>query len=169
MHANRRDYGFTIIELSVTMVLAGILTATATWSFANYQRSTDHSDTATEVRAALRNAGGRALSEGRTYCIHFQPATRTYTTYRSNCTVAANRVATAQTASGKINLAAVAFPAPAVAIPNQTTACPQANACAYFYPRGNATAGTLDVTRSSGGAKTYRITVEGLTSRVSIT
>jgi hypothetical protein len=37
---------------------------------------------------------------------------------------------------------------------------------ATFYPRGSATPGTIDVTRDDRD-KTYRITLEGLTARVS--
>ena len=168
MHAQRGDHGVTLVELMAAIALAGILTATATWTFANYLRTTQHRDTGVEVRAALRSAAERALSEGRTYCIYFDAATGTYSTYRSDCTVAANKVATATTGASTVHFTAVAFTPPSAAVPNQTTACPKPKACAYFYPRGTAIPGVLDITRSSGGTKAYRITVEGLTSRVSL-
>jgi hypothetical protein len=50
-------------------------------------------------------------------------------------------------------------------VTGQSTACPGSNSCAYFYPRGTALAGNLNVSRSG---KTYSIHVERLTSRVSM-
>jgi len=164
---HRRDEGFTLIELMVTIVLASILMATAVWSFNSYLRASQHSGSATEVRSVLRNASERALSEGRTYCVYFEPPTRSYTVYRSRCDVATNSITRFETAGPAIVLANVAFPPPSPAIPNQVTACPAAGACAYFYPRGTAVAGTLEI-RRTGSLKVYTISVEGLTSRVTL-
>jgi hypothetical protein len=120
--------------------------------------------TANGVRRALRNASESSLSQGRTYCVLFTATT--WTVYKSDCTVSANKSSGPfQVNDTSITLSSVSFPAPASAVPNQTTACPQAGKCAYFYPRGTALPGTVQVTRSS---KTYTISVEGLTSRVSM-
>lgn len=162
-----REQGFTMIELMVTISLAGILMVTATWTFLAYLNSSREQNTAVEIRAALRNTGERALSEGRTYCVYFDSGNRTYTTYRSDCTIAANAVAPATTDATNVGLASISFPPPTTAIPNQRTACLVTNACAYFYPRGTALAGSLSVTRT-GSSRTYQISVEGLTSRVSL-
>lgn len=148
------------------MVLGGLVMSTATWSFVGYQRAHEQQSTATSVTSALRNTAERALSEGRTYCVYLNAGAGSFDTYRQDCTDPTRRVARAATDSSRVALASVAFPAPATAIPNQSTACPATGACAYFYPRGNALAGTVNVTRS-GSAKVYTVTVEGLTARVS--
>jgi prepilin-type N-terminal cleavage/methylation domain-containing protein len=161
-----RDRGFTLVELLVTISLAGILMSTATWTFLNYQRAHEQKSTAVELTSTLRNAAERALSEGRTYCVYVNVSANTYDTYRQDCTVPAKRVSRATTDSNRVKVASPAFPAPAVPLLTQGSACPVAGACAYFYPRGNALAGSLRVTRV-GSSKVFTVTVEGLTSRVS--
>jgi hypothetical protein len=80
--------------------------------------------------------------------------------------VAADRVGgSQQVADPSITLSSFSFTPPAATIPGQATSCPTANGCAYFYPRGTALGGGLQVTRTG---KTYTISVEGLTSRVSM-
>jgi prepilin-type N-terminal cleavage/methylation domain-containing protein len=163
VHHARRDDGFTMLELLVTMLLGSILMATAVWGIHRYMVVERHSGTASDVRSTLRNAGERALSEGRAYCVYF--TSTTYTLYRYDCTVAADKVRGPMKAQDPtITFTSVSFPAPAVVNPSQTSACPAAGACAYFYPRGTALAGSLAVSRPG---KAYTITVEGLTARVS--
>ncbi|MDP9239995.1 MAG: prepilin-type N-terminal cleavage/methylation domain-containing protein [Actinomycetota bacterium] len=167
MRPQRRPDGFSLIEVLTSIVIAGILLATVSMSFARYLRSTQQSNTATEIRAELRNAAERSLSEGRTYCVYFNTAARTYATYRSDCTVSANRVTLARPGSTLVTVSAVNFTPPSPAVPNQASSCPTLNACAYFYPRGNGVPGSVTITRS-GSSKIYTVSVEGLTSRVSI-
>lgn len=162
------DDGVTLVELLMTMVVAGLLMATAAWTFIGYQRAHEERSTAIRLTSTLRNAAERALSEGRTYCVYVNASTRTFDTYRQDCTDSTKRVARASTDSSRVGLSSVAFPAPATAVPNQSTQCSTGGACAYFYPRGNAVAGTAQVTRL-GSPKTYTVSVEGLTSRVSRT
>jgi type II secretion system protein H len=158
--------GFTLVEMLVVMVIAGLIMSTAAWSFLSYQRAHEQNSTAMEVTSTMRNAAERSLSEGRTYCVYFNTTTQTYDTYRQDCTDTTKRVSRAKPDSSRVLLATPAFPAPSPAIVNQVTPCPVAGRCAYFYPRGTALAGTVKVTRT-GSAKAYTITVEGLTSRVS--
>ena len=160
--------GFTLLEMLVVMSIAGLILATATWSFLGYQKAHEQQSTALSVTSTMRNAAERALSEGRTYCVYIDTASQTYDTYRQDCTNAAMRVGVAKPDSSRVRLASAAFPAPSPAIVNQGTACPVAGRCAYFYPRGTALAGTATVTRL-GSSKVFTITVEGLTSRVSQT
>lgn len=160
------DDGATLIELIVTIVLGSILMATAAWTFVGYQRAHEERSTTTRLVSTLRNAAERSLSEGRTYCVYINTSTRTFDTYRQDCTDSSKRVTRAKADSSRVGLTSVSFPAPATAIANQATTCSTAGACVYFYPRGNAMAGSARVTRT-GSSKVYTVTVEGLTSRVS--
>lgn len=158
------DGGFTLIELIVTISLASILMTIGILAMRNFLMSNREASTARDVRSALRNASESSLSQGRTYCVYFTATT--WTVYKSDCTVAANKVSGPNAVDDpSITLGSISFVAPGTPVPNQTTACPTASKCAYFYPRGTALAGSLRVVR---GGKTYTISVEGLTSRVSM-
>jgi prepilin-type N-terminal cleavage/methylation domain-containing protein len=164
--AGRRpdDAGVTLIELIVTISLASILMTIGILAMHGYLLSNREAGTARDIRSALRSASENSLSQGRTYCVDFTATT--WTVYKSSCTVAANKTAGPYTVDDpSITLTSISFVAPGTPVPNQTTACPDASHCAYFYPRGTALAGSLVVSRSS---KTYTISVEGLTSRVSM-
>jgi prepilin-type N-terminal cleavage/methylation domain-containing protein len=160
----RSDSGFTLIELIVTITLASILMTIGMFAMRNFLISNREAGTANGIRSALRNASENSLSQGRTYCVYFTATT--WTVYKSDCTVAGNKVSGPfQVDDPSITLTSVSFLAPSPAIPNQTTACPNANSCAYFYPRGTALPGSVQITRPG---KAYTIDVEGLTSRVSM-
>lgn len=159
-----KDTGMTMIETVVTLAIASVLMAIGFVAVRNFLVASREQGTAEQIRSALRNAEEQALSQGRTYCVYF--TSTTWTTYKSDCTVPADKTSgPSQVADPSIQLGGVAFPAPNPAVPNQTTTCPVAGSCAYFYPRGTALAGTLSVVRTG---KTYTLTVEGLTGRVSL-
>src|SRR3954451_19255782 len=106
----------------------------------SYLISNRQSSTAQSIRSALRSAGERAISEGRTYCVYFTATT--WTVYRSDCTVAANKTGGPETVfDPSITLSSIVFPVPATPLPGQSSACPASQRCAYFSPRGNALAG----------------------------
>jgi prepilin-type N-terminal cleavage/methylation domain-containing protein len=158
------DGGFTLIELLTAMVLAGILMTLGLFALRGYLLASRESGTASDIRSVLRLAAERSLSEGRTYCVSFTATT--WALYKADCTVSTNKVnGPWSVPDSRISLANVSFPAPSSAVPGQATACSAASSCAYFYPRGTALAGSLLVTRSG---KTYTISVEGLTARVSV-
>jgi prepilin-type N-terminal cleavage/methylation domain-containing protein len=158
------DRGFTLIESIFTMAIAAILMAIAIWGMRSYLNASQEQNTATQIQSTLRNADDRSLAEGRTYCVLF--TSTSWTTYVHDCTVSTNKVGATQKVGDSSDSLAASFPVPVGMDPSETTNCPVANQCAYFYPRGNALAGTLTVTRS-GSSKTYTITVVGLTGRVS--
>jgi prepilin-type N-terminal cleavage/methylation domain-containing protein len=158
------DSGFTLIEMIVAIALMSIVMGLGILAMRSFLISNRESGTAFGIRSALRNASELSVSEGRTYCVSFTATT--WTTYQSDCTVAADRVGGSQQVTDpSITLSSFSFAAPATAIPGQTTSCPTTNRCAYFYPRGTALGGGLQVVRTG---KTYTISVEGLTSRVSM-
>jgi len=148
----------------VTMALAAILMTIGILAMKNYLISNRQASTADGIRSALRAAGEQSLSEGRTYCVYFTATT--WAVYKADCTVAANKTNGPETVNDpSITLTSISFTPPATPVPGQATACPTANRCAYFYPRGTALRGSLQVVR---GSKTYTVSVEGLTSRVSL-
>ena len=162
--ADCRDAGITLIELVVTISLATILMTIGILAMKSYLLSNRQANTADGIRSALRGAGEQSLSEGRTYCVYFTATT--WTVYRADCTVAANRTGgTQQVQDPSITLTSITFTPPATPVPGQATACPVAGKCAYFYPRGTALKGSLQIVR---GTKAYTVSVEGLTSRVSL-
>ena len=159
-----RDAGMTLMELLVAIALASILMCIGILAMRSFLMSNRQANTAQDIRSALRAASERALSEGKTYCVYF--TSTTWTTYKSDCTVSGNKTGGInQVDDGSITLSSISFPAPATPVPNQTTACPTTSHCAYFYPRGTGLGGGVRVVR---GSKTYTISVEGLTSRVSL-
>jgi len=158
------DAGITLIELIVTIVLASIAMSIGVLAMRNFLLSSREASTAQDIRSTLRSASENSLSQGRTFCVSFTATT--WAVYKSDCTVAANKTAGPYTVDDpSITLSSVSFVAPGTPVPGQSTACPNASQCAYFYPRGTALAGNVVVSR---GSKTYTISVEGLTSRVSM-
>jgi prepilin-type N-terminal cleavage/methylation domain-containing protein len=161
LRVDRRDEGFTLVELLVTMIIAGVLTAIGMFTFANYLKVSQQRGSAREVVSLFRTASERAISEGRTYCVDIAADGRSTTMYRYACDGAATSVASGRTKtqSPKVTLSAtVSYPAP-------TPACPSGDKCVYFYPRGTATPTTVTVL-SSVRSRVYTVTVEGLTARV---
>lgn len=158
MHPQRQraDRGFTVIELVVTMLVASIMMSIGLFTFTRWQNASQQRGSAQALVSALRNAAERSVSEGRTYCVDFPAAsTRSFTVYRVTCGTGTLANGGASTASTKVRFA------PAVT----STPCPASHKCIYFYPRGTATAATVDVT-STARSQVYTIHVEGLTARV---
>ena len=154
--ARPADYGFTLVELMVTMLIASTLMSIGAFGFTNWQHTSQQRGTAQELVSALRNTAVRSVSEGRTYCVDFDSAAaQSYSVYRVSCSTGTLAGGGARTASTKVSLTT-----------NVTsTPCLAGHKCIYFYPRGTASPATVNVT-SSARSKVYTITVEGLTARV---
>lgn len=158
------DGGFTLLELLTAMTIFGILSSIAVMGLRSYQAAADESASARNVVFAFRNAAEQAQSEGRTYCVSFD-TTKTWSVWRYSCdpsVAGALRVSVNNSVQGNSAfLSGITLSAPA----GMVSGCPApAVACAYFYPRGNSSSGTVSVGRTNG-TKTYTVKLEGLTSR----
>ena len=167
-HSRHGDQGFTLVELMVTMSIAGVLASISAFGFVNYRYTSQEQGSSQELVSTLRSASEQAISEGRTYCVDLQnasPATgnRTFSTWRYSCGGAGSSQSggSRTTQSPDISFSAT------VTNPATPSPCPAAHACLYFYPRGTALPATVTVA-SSKRSKTYAIHVEGLTARVYI-
>lgn len=166
-HAPAGDSGYTLVELMVTMVIAGVLMAIGIFGFANWQKTAQQRGSVRELVSVLRGASERAISEGRTYCVDIDATGTSMDTWRYTCGAnpasppapASQLMQRASTQTPKVTLVAT------VTNPSPAPICPSSHKCIYFYPRGTATPTTV-VVASSARSKTYTVTVEGLTARV---
>lgn len=165
--ARTRDDGITLIELSVTMALFGVLATIGVYSFRTFQHSLEEQGAQREVVSQLRDAQTRAVAESTTYCVDFgvTPAT-TYSIYRVpgadqgplaagfSCT-AGTRLSTYTNQNGT-SVSSADFE--------------QRNGVhttfVLFTARGSASAGSVNLARGDS-SKTYSVSVDGLTGRVS--
>lgn len=151
-----REGGFTLIELSVAMVILGVLLAMAGPAWQKYQANQERVSASREVVSVLRAAQVKATSEEATYRVDVDAASRSLKTYRFDG--ASYQLRSTSTIDGSSVTLAGAFKDKSGAITSS----------AYFYPRGTASPGQAEVMRA-GHAKKHVITVEGLTGRVSST
>ena len=159
MTPTERDRGFTLIELLVVIVLMGAMMAIAVGGWASWSRASEQSGTAHEVESALRAAHQRAVTEGRSHCVMFDPGAGTWTVYRGACDEAAKvRVlGPFRTRSPKVRLTGPQFTSSTGVVSQGVT----------FRARGTAWAGRVTITREGSGT-VYTVSVERLTGRVSL-
>jgi prepilin-type N-terminal cleavage/methylation domain-containing protein len=165
------DRGFTLVELAMTTMIAGIFMALALWGMRGYLNASNESATTQDIVASLRNVAQQAQSEGRTYCVAFKNNGRTWSVWRYSCqaTYVVNGFTPRQTQGSLSTKGSSLFGTVSFAAGVNAGSCPYsqpAGGCVYFYPRGNASGGTLQVTRP-GSSTTYTVTVDGMTGRVS--
>jgi prepilin-type N-terminal cleavage/methylation domain-containing protein len=153
--ARSDDRGFTLLEVISTCLLLGILLGLSVGPWQSYRHARAHIEARTELVAALRNAQISAVAENITYRVD----------------ITADRAVTYRLASGgdeqtrmyEIENSAVSFSGPSFEDSSGIV-----DTSAYFYPRGSASKGEVDVVRD-GRSKVYVVSVEGLTARVSFT
>jgi prepilin-type N-terminal cleavage/methylation domain-containing protein len=157
MAPQNRDSGFTMIELLVAMSLLGIMMAIAISGWTSWAKATAQAGRARELQSVMRQAQVRAVTEGRAICVSFRVAQNDYTVYRGPCGSPTETVrGPVASQSAEVRLSAPTF-----------TGTSGVSTGVTFNARGTAWPGSVQLTRA-GSSKTYTLTVEGLTGRVSL-
>jgi Tfp pilus assembly protein FimT len=136
-----------MIELMVTMAIAGLLLVLAALGWREYSVTQAQRGTADGLVVLMRDAHQRAVTEGTAYAVKLTPADGPWVLSKS---VDCSATALGGEVAGRGGVTVAGSPS-----------------CVVFKPRGTATAGTVDVHRA-GSSKVYTITVEGLTGRASL-
>lgn len=153
--ARRDDRGFTLLEVITTCLLLAILLGLSVGPWQSYRHARAHIEARTELVAALRNAQISAVAENITYRVDI--TSDRAVTYRQD------PGGDEQTRQYEIEDTTVSFSSPSFEDSSGVV-----GTSAYFYPRGSASKGDVDVVRD-GRSKVYVVSVEGLTARVSFT
>lgn len=152
------DAGFTMVELLVSMLIAGVLMALAVPSYRHYQDAQDFVGGARNTVSVLRTAQGSAVAEETTYRVDFSVGGRSITTYRWNASLATP-------AFVKVKTTTLRGSSPTFTSPAFTKRSGGTSISAYFYARGTASDGQVVIAKS-GTSKRLTVSVEGLTGRV---
>jgi prepilin-type N-terminal cleavage/methylation domain-containing protein len=154
---NQPDGGFTLVEMLTALAVFGVASATAVTGLRAWASSLDERGGAQSVVADLRRAQQEAVTEGRPFCVDFNATSNDYAVFRGACDDAGrSRV------RGPILL-----PTGARLVAPSFTGTSGIGTGVTFLPRGTAWAGSVQLTRSNA-SKTYTISVEALTGRVSV-
>jgi prepilin-type N-terminal cleavage/methylation domain-containing protein len=149
------DSGLTLLEVMVTITVFGILCAMAIPGWRMYERSAGQKGTAQQTTALLRSVAQRAIAEDTAYCARFTSSA--VALWRNTCGTGTS-LGNLVTAQSNSSFASASF--------TQSDGVTVA-ADLYFYPRGEATAGSVQVTRPST-SKVYTISVQGLSGHVTL-
>lgn len=152
-----RDSGFTLVETMVVIVLMGIAATISVGGYQSYARTAEHQGTRNDVVSALRAANQRALTEAALYCVRFAADGRSWSTYRGSCSAGTVVKGPERVGGGQVSLTSVSFVAPDGTAGSRDV---------EFTARGTASRGSVRVVRA-GSSKSYTVSVEGLTARVS--
>lgn len=146
------DAGYTMIEMIVTIALAGTLMAIAVSGWQGWSRASAHDGLATELQLVMRQAQQRAVTTGTSTCVDFDDATDSWLVLVGACGTPSPTVTDRGQADDDLDIGDVDF---------------EGEDSVTFSPRGTADEGTLSITRLGGG-RTVTIHVERLTGRVSV-
>jgi prepilin-type N-terminal cleavage/methylation domain-containing protein len=75
----KTDYGFTLLEMILVLIIGGVLTAIAIPAFMNWAPKYRANGAARQVFSEMMAARAKAISEGNNYVISFNVGNNTYT------------------------------------------------------------------------------------------
>lgn len=150
------DAGYTMIEMIVTIALAGTLMAIAVNGWQGWTKASAQQGLADRLQSSLRLAQQRAVTEGSSMCVLFDDDT--WRLYRGACTSNSKTALSGAEDTGDADLH--------LTDPRFTVGVGSTSTGVTFTPRGSATPGRVKVTRDDS-SRVLTVTVESLTGRVS--
>ena len=153
---NNRQRGFSLIELLIAIVIAGVLAAIAFPSFMQWRQSLEYKEAARDIASILRDARSRAISRNLEHRVEFQIANRSYRLVRGDLASGSNW----NTPPSTVVLDWATLPASvSMNVIGSTNK--------EFNPNGTSSTGSITIL-DSGGTTRYTITVTPTTGRVRI-
>ncbi len=165
MRKPARDSGFTLIEIMVVIALMGILATFGVGSWRAWIAASNQKGAVVDLQTDMRQTQVRAITEGVDLCIDFDTTAGAYTIYRDGRTAPTTPftcVAPRTKINGPVTLPANVHMNSVVFTRLDGTSAGQI----VFRASGRAWPGGLVIARD-GSSKTYTMSVEGLTGRVS--
>jgi prepilin-type N-terminal cleavage/methylation domain-containing protein len=169
----RKEAGFTVVELMAAILIAGLLMTLGAWSLRTFWFTQSLERAKAEVVTQMRQAQQRAMSESHplVYGVWFEPNKPNWGVVKYDPSLASgsqcSKVEEYKFDGGVVIRTPNFSGEPGIRsdcdaiIPG--TGAPQRYA--FFYPRGSATPGTVEL-ESFEGDDTYVIEVKGVTGRV---
>lgn len=148
------DRGFTLVEVLLSILIAGTMSAIAVTGWRGWTNSTGQRGTADEIVATMRLAQQQAIAEGRSYCVKFDTDDNSYGMVRGLCTSGTEVVNSPIPTQGNSELVGAIFIA--------TDGTPMTGA--QFTPRGSASPGAVVIQREDSD-EWFVVKVEALTGR----
>lgn len=155
-HRRTGDTGFTLVEVMVTIALAGVLMGVVVSGWSRWAGANAFSGAVVEVQDVLRSAQQRAVTDGSRVCVILDADADTYTVRRDSCASTAERLRGPVALDSRVNLQQAVRAGSTTAITGFT-----------FLPRGDVLeGGKVTLSRDGDAGTTRTITVAQLTGRV---
>jgi prepilin-type N-terminal cleavage/methylation domain-containing protein len=168
-----REEGFSLVELLATMVLLGILLTLSVFPLKTYWMRRALDGSTKQVTAQLRQVQQRAVAESHplVYGAGFSQGASSYTLLRYDPQATSTKCTKMNTVDLEDGVKVAAGTAFATSLYINPSECPSSagEQLVFFFARGTATAGTLNLTHEGLAGKsgdTTTIKVTNLTGRV---